>query len=53
MMLGVMRDHAFRLVVNLPARIHIAIKAWEVAARNFNANAMTVVKIIACHHTPG
>ncbi len=46
MMHGVMRDDAFRFVVILPARIHIAIKAREVAARHFQPNAMDGFEVI-------
>src|SRR6476646_8700959 len=47
---GVMRNHALRLVVVSAARVHVAIEAWEITARNFQSNPMSGVKIVACIH---
>src|SRR5829696_8609579 len=49
---GVTRDDTLRLVVISSTRIQVAIEAREVAARDFDANAMSGFKVIARHHRP-
>src|SRR5215470_13128156 len=49
---GVTRDDALRLVVIVAACVQVAIEAREVAARDFDANAMAGFEVVARHHRP-
>ena len=50
MMHGVTRDYAFRLVEVVSTGVQIAIEAREVAARDFDTNAMARLEVIARDH---
>src|SRR5690349_17354657 len=52
MMHGITRDDAFRLVEIVSTCVQVAIEAREVAARDFDAYAMTGFEVIARNHRP-
>src|SRR5215813_4645639 len=47
---GVVRYPAFDLVIVAPARVHVAVEAREGAARDFDADSMACLKLVASSH---
>ena len=46
----VVRHHALRFVVIVPAGVHVPVEAREIAARNLDADAMARRKVVARGH---